>query len=160
MTRPFSLAYKRKMLDRLTGKDAISARQLSIETGLRQQTLSRWLQEACSVAPMPRERVPRAKTVDERLRILTETSGLAGAERARVLLREGVLLAELEQWRLALAEDGRGSMAMAKRIRALERELTRKEKALAEAAALLMLKKKVTDLWEDEDVDTVAETEQ
>ncbi|MCX6543223.1 MAG: hypothetical protein NTV05_02275 [Acidobacteria bacterium] len=26
MTRPFSLAYKQKMLERLTGKDAVSAR--------------------------------------------------------------------------------------------------------------------------------------
>jgi hypothetical protein len=33
-TRPFSLAYQQKMLDRLTGKDAISARRLSLETGL------------------------------------------------------------------------------------------------------------------------------
>jgi hypothetical protein len=38
-----------------------------------------------------------------------------------------------------------------KRIRALEKELTRKDKALAEAAALLMLKKKVHDIWGDED---------
>lgn len=159
MTRPFSLAYKRKMLDRLTGKDAISARQLSIETGMRQQTLSRWLQEVCSVAPMPREQLPHPKTVDERLRILTETRGLGGPELTRVLVREGVLLAEVEQWRLALAEDGRGSLAMAKRIRALERELMRKEKALAEAAALLLLKKKMIDLWEVEDVDTAPEIE-
>jgi len=36
--------------------------------------------------------------------------------------------------------------ARQKRIRDLERELTRKEKALAEAAALLVLKKKLGDL--------------
>ena len=36
--------------------------------------------------------------------------------------------------------------ARQKRIRDLERELTRKEKALAEAAALLVLKKKLSDL--------------
>ena len=154
MTRPFSLAYKQKMLDRLTGNGATSARQLSIETGVRQQTLSRWIQEAGSVTPMPRKQVSRPKTVGERLGNLTETNSLTGTELARVLLREGVLLAEVEQWRLALAEDGRGSMAMAKRIRALERELMRKEKALAEAAALLLLKKKMTDLWAGEDDDT------
>ena len=53
VTRPFSLAYKQKMLDRLTGKDAVSARQLALETGLRQQTLSRWLQDSCSLSVMP-----------------------------------------------------------------------------------------------------------
>ncbi len=153
------MAYKRKMLDRLIGRGAISARQLSIETGVRQQTLSRWVQEASSVAPMPSEPLPRGRPIDERLRILTEANGLSGTELAGVLVREGVLLTDLEQWRLALMEDGRGTMAMAKRIRALERELARKEKALAEAAALLLLKKKMTALWEAEDVDTAAETE-
>jgi hypothetical protein len=46
-----------------------------------------------------------------------------------------VRLAEYEQWRLALVDEGRASRATVKRIRTLERELARKEKALAEAAA-------------------------
>jgi hypothetical protein len=97
--------------------------------------------------------------LDEKLRILTEASRLTGAELTRVLQREGVRLAEFEQWRLALADDGRGSMATTKRIRALERELARKDKALAEAAALLVLKKKVAHRWEAADDDTTPETE-
>ena len=80
--------------------------------------------------------------------------GLTGAELNGYLERQGLLLGELEQWRLALGEEGRASMATTKRIHKLERELARKEKALAEAAALLVLKKKVEDLWEDEDDDT------
>src|SRR5437773_205919 len=70
VTRPFSLAYKQKMLDRLTGKDAVSARQLSLETGLRQQTLSRWLQDACSLSMMPSKRQAREWSIDEKIRIL------------------------------------------------------------------------------------------
>ncbi len=38
-----------------------------------------------------------------------------------------------------------------KRIRTLEKELNRKDKALAETAALLVLKKKVQEIWGDED---------
>src|SRR3954466_13574448 len=37
------------MVQRLTGKDPVSASQLARETGLRQQNLSRWLQEARSL---------------------------------------------------------------------------------------------------------------
>lgn len=159
MTRPFSLAYKQKMLDRLTGKDAVSARQLGLETGIRQQTLSRWLQEACSLSVMPPKRTTKAWSVDDKIRILAEASRLTGAERTRLLTREGLLLAELEQWRLALAGEGRASLATTKRIRQLERELARKEKALAEAAALLVLKKKVEPLWEAEDDDMDEATE-
>ncbi len=101
MTRPFSLAYKRKMLERLTGVDAVSARQLAMETGLRQQTLSRWLQDASSVPLMPAKRPLHTWTLDEKLRVLTEACRLTGAELTRVLQREGLLLAEFEQWRLA-----------------------------------------------------------
>ena len=63
-----------------------------------------------------------------------------------MLKREGLLLADLEQWRMALDEEGRASKATTKRIRKLERELAHKEKALAEAAALLVLKKSPTPL--------------
>ena len=147
------------MLERLTGREAVSARQLALETGMRQQTLSRWLQDACSVPVMPSQRPKHAWSFDEKLRILNDASRLTGAELTRVLQREGVVLAEFEQWRLALADDGRGSMSIAKRIRALERELARKDKALAEAAALLVLKKKVAHLWEAADDDTDAETD-
>lgn len=155
MTRPFSQAYKQKMIERLTGKDAVSARQAAQETGISQETLSRWLRDAHSLPWMPpKKRRTKPWSVEEKAKVLTETARLNGAELSSYLERQGLLLGELEQWRLALEEEGRASMATTKRIRKLERELARKEKALAEAAALLVLKKKVQDLWEDEDDDT------
>ena len=45
----------------------------------------------------------------------------------------------------------RQSSLDAERIKQLERELRRKDKALAETAALLVLKKKVQEIWGDED---------
>jgi transposase-like protein len=141
------------MVARLIGNDAVSARQLAMETGLRQQTLSRWLQEASSLPVMPAKRPRRDWSIEDKIRILAKASVLTGAELTALLAREGVLQAEYEQWRLALREDGRASLATTKRIRGLERELARKEKALAEAAALLVLKKKVQALEEDEDTD-------
>ena len=154
MTKPFSLAFKQKMVARLTGKDGVSARQLAVETGLRQQTLSRWLQEASSLPVMPAKRPRRDWSIEEKIRILAKASTLTGAELAELLAREGVLQAEYEQWRFALSDEGRASLATTKRIRVLERALARKEKALAEAAALLVLKKKVQALEEDEDAAT------
>jgi transposase len=129
------MAYKQKMLERLTGKDAVSARRLSRETGVSQETLSKWLREARSLPVMPDKRKSRTWTVEQKVRILSACSKLTGVELAAFLEGEGVLLSELEQWRLALEEEGRATTATTKRIRALERELARKEKALAEAAA-------------------------
>jgi transposase len=159
VTKPFSLAFKQKMVARLTGNDAVTARQLAAETGLRQQTLSRWRQEASSLPLMPTKRPRRDWSIEDKIRILAKGSTLSGAELIEFLRREGVLQAEYEQWRLALGDEGRASVATTKRIRALERELARKEKALAEAAALLVLKKKLQALEEDEDADTTEEPE-
>ena len=49
VTKPYSEAFKQKMVKRLIGKDAVSATELAEETGVRQQNLSRWLTEARSL---------------------------------------------------------------------------------------------------------------
>lgn len=148
------------MIARLTGSNAESACQVSRETGIPQQSLSRWLNEARSLPHVPtKRRTAKTWSIDEKVRVLAAASKLAGAELTTMLQREGLVLAELEQWRLALGEDPRASGASTKRIRDLERELARKEKALAEAAALLILKKKLDHLWGGEDVDTDEESE-
>jgi len=162
MTRPFSVAFKQKMVQRLTGKNAVSASQLAREMGVRQQNLSRWLEEARSLPSMADKPKPTRRdwTVEQKAGVLTEASKLNGGELTAYLEREGVKLAEYEHWRLALDEGGAASASTTKRIRQLERELARKEKALAEAAALLVLKKKVEALsGEDEDDDTNGENE-
>jgi hypothetical protein len=160
VTRPFSIPYKQKMIERMTGKGASSARQLSRETGIRQQTLSRWLQEAHSLPVMDRGRETKTRSIDEKIRILAEAGKLSGPALTEFLDREGLHLADLEQWRLALGDESHASKATTMRIRKLERELARKEKALAEVAALLVLKKKVEHLYqEDEGDDTDGESE-
>jgi hypothetical protein len=88
---------------------------------------------------MPAKRPRHDWSIEEKIRILAKASPLTGEELADLLQREGVLQTDYEQWRLALGEEGRASLATMKRIRSLERELARKEKALAEAAALLGL---------------------
>lgn len=85
-------------------------------------------------------------------------SGLPPEELGAFLRREGVHEAEVEQWRAAILEALEGGVAKGsgrgvdgKRIKELERELRRKDKALAETAALLVLQKKVREIWGDGD---------
>jgi len=152
VTRPYSLAFKQKMIERLTGKGALSASQLSRQTGVRQQNLSRWLQEARSLPLMSsRDVAEQALTLERKARVLAEAANLSGNELQAYLEREGIKLADFERWRIALQEDGRQPSATSKRIRQLERELARKEKALAEAAALLVLKKTIARVHPGED---------
>jgi transposase len=144
------------MVERLSGSHAKSACQVARETGVSQQSLSRWLREARSLPDVATSKRSSSKvwTIDEKVRVLATASTVSGEELSQLLEREGLVLAELERWRLALGEDPRGTVATTKRIRTLERELARKEKALAEAAALLILKKKADLLWGAGDDDT------
>jgi hypothetical protein len=160
MTRPYSIAFKQKMVERLTGRDAVSAIQLARETGIRQQNLSRWLQEARSLpfVALPKQNHQRW-TVEQKARLVAEGSKLSGEQLTAYLEAQAVKLADFERWRSALEDGVTESRSAANRIRQLERELARKEKALAEAAALLVLKKRVQSLYPDEDDDTEGPSE-
>ena len=159
------------MVRKMLGPNAVRATELGQEVGVPQETLSRWLRETATFramekkekAPPPAQADKPAKrpqdfTVEEKLRAVVETIDLGGEALGEYLRRNGMHRAQLEQWK-ALAQatfqqirpNGRGE---GKRIRELERELRRKEKALAETAALLVLRKKVNALWGDADDDT------
>ena len=155
MTKAYSLAFKQKMVQRLTGKNSVNPSQLAREIGIRQQNLSRWLHEARSL-PAVASNAPKSRvwTVQQKAQVLADASKLNGEELTSYLERQGIKLADFERWRIALEEDGGGSAATMKRIRTLERELARKEKALAEAAVLLVLKKTIDSYYKEEDDDT------
>ena len=81
MTRPYSVAFKQKMVERLTGKDAVSALQLSRETGVRQQNLSRWLHEARSLPIVKSDKPTKHElTVEQKARLVADATDLSGLE--------------------------------------------------------------------------------
>jgi transposase len=154
MTKPFSMALKQKMIARLTGANAMSAAQLARETGITQQNLSRWLSEARSL-PLATsdQRIVSAWSVEQKAQFIAKAAQLGGDDLPRYLESEGVKLAHFKRWRQALEEAGEEANGMARQIRELERELTRKEKALAEAATLLILRERVEGLSQDAEGD-------
>lgn len=89
--------------------------------------------------------------------MIVTASGLGETALGELLRKEGLHEATLVEWRAAALEGiapRRVNRADLKRIAKLEKELARKDKALAEAAALLILQKKVRELWGDGDDDT------
>lgn len=86
-----------------------------------------------------------------------EASRLRDEELGAFLRREGVHEATLAEWKAAVLEalgPQKKTSSDSKRVRDLEKQLRRKDKALAETAALLVLQKKVQAIWGDEDDDT------
>jgi len=164
MTMVYPQELKEHLVGRMLGPEGRSANSLSKETGIAQTTLSRWNQAARSVASMTTEgdaaggaapRSPRRAqdwTPAEQLRAVIEASALADADLGAWLRREGLHEATLVQWREAALRGlgAAGAPGEAKRVKVLERELLRKDKALAETAALLVLQGKVQALREEE----------
>lgn len=156
MSKNYSVAFKQKMVTKLIGKHGTSANRLAQETGVSQSSLSQWRREARSLPEMaPGKRPRRTWTLDRKVEILAAAAKLEGDQLRAYLEREEVTVGELDRWRSALHDDGSASIVATRRIQKLERELARKEKALAEAAALLILKKKLEDYYSaDEDENT------
>ena len=174
----YSDGFKARMVQRMSEPEGISASALSREVGVQQPTLSRWLQKARMVSSMrapadgasegQREaKSPRQWSAADKLRVVHEGARLQDQELGAFLRREGLHGAQLEEWRalvlgaLSTARQSKSRQASAesKRIRELERELNRKEKALAEVAALLTLKKKAAEIWGERDDSTSAKSE-
>jgi transposase len=88
-----------------------------------------------------------------------EARGLDDEALGAFLRREGIHKAHLDQWQRDVlnalgakpskTKANVADMTAHKRVKELEVELNRKDKALAETAALLVLQKKVQDLWGD-----------
>ena len=160
---------RERLVVRMIGAERMSPYVLARETGITRQTLSRWSLDARRVAamttqsskqPTPPDKPPRRPqdwTPQERLRAVNQASALADAELGAWLRREGLHEATLAQWRDAALRGLAGERSHggsppgeAKRVKQLERELLRKDKALAEAAAILVLRGKLQALWGEE----------
>ena len=103
-----------------------------------------------------KSRRPQDWSVEERLEAIIEYEKLGEEQRGEFLRKRGVHEANLEKWKEELvsageqqSENSRAVSEEKKRVRELEKELRKKDKALAETAALLVLKKKVTEIWGD-----------
>jgi len=170
----YSERFKERIVQRMSGADALSATALCKEVGVPQSTLSRWLREACIASPlqfpvnneeritMPSRR-PQDWSAEEKLQVVLEASSVPEGQLGSFLRNKGIHETHLRQWRSQMLSGlhDNGSVKKAGRkpkeareIKELKKELARKEKALAEAATLLILKKKAQAIWGDEDDDT------
>jgi len=161
----YAESFKLRMIEKMTGPGARSTRSLSKECGVAQATLWRWQHQA-KLGGMSKKKGRRKRwTPSEKIRVVKETGLLDAAALGEFLRREGLHAPDLERFRedvLEAAAAGfdaqrgrRGLSPEQKELRAVKKELARKEKALAEAAALLVLRGKwQAFLAADEEGDT------
>lgn len=128
--------------------------------GISAATLYTWLQQAKEegvAVPGSGKASPEQWNGEAKLAVVIATASMTASEVSDYCRSKGLYPEQITRWKqdfIASVESAGKSDSAAlkhsqKTIRQLEKDLRRKEKALAESAALLVLQKKFNALWED-----------
>lgn len=160
----YSAEMKASVIQKMMPPNNISIAQLARDTGITDATLYTWRKHAKNQGmPVPGDgKNPDQWKPENQLAVIIETAALNEAEMAEYCRKKGLFSEQIKQWKTAFINgrstriesqpDMRKSLSDERKkdklqIKKLERELNRKDKALAETAALLVLTKKAREIW-------------
>jgi transposase len=160
--RQYTKEYKKSIIKRMMPPNNEPVKALSEETGVTEVTLYKWRRESRNngnATPGDGQGSEKWNSEDKFL-IVMETYSMNQVELAEYCRKKGLYKEQIEAWRSAcLSANGRESdqtkqlnrelKEEKKRTKTIEQDLRKKEKALAEAAALLLLRKKAQAIWGD-----------
>jgi transposase-like protein len=137
-----------------------SVRSVAEDLNVNYHTVKYWMKRKAvdKMGQRPlKDKRPQDWGAEEQLVALHETHGLSGESLNSWCREKGLFAHHLSSWKAAFCSETKTGTSGARDLRELrdengqlKRELVRKDKALAEAAALLILQKKFRALWEDE----------
>ena len=163
MKPPYDAAVRAAIRKRMSPPNRESVAAIARSTGITTQTLYNWRaqwQKEGDLVPAT-SKAPEQWSPGDKLAAVIQAAGLSGSDLGAFCRERGLYPRQLARWRQA-AEDAnsptapsmadhkelqRRNQEQAREIRRLERELRKKEKALVEAAALLMVSEKCKALW-------------
>ena len=162
----YSEERKQLILSKLLPPLNMSVAQVSRDEGVGLQTLYNWRDKAKQQGrPVPGNKsTPDQWSAEAKLATVIETASLNEAELSEYCRKKGLYIDQVKLWK---ADSLRGFISSREQeletkrqrqtdqqeIKKLKRELRVKEKALAETAALLVLRKKLNALWENDGED-------
>ena len=167
--RRYSETVKADVRRRMTPPSRQSVAQISKELGIHLATLYAWRKAwrlQGEVVPAS-EKAPEGWSSADKFTVVLESSGLNATELGAFCRERGLYPEQVDRWRQAAQDANANSMlTMAdqkdlekrhqqdqREIKRLQQELRRKDKALAEAAALLMASKKIQAYWGEDGED-------
>lgn len=156
----YSDELKASIIARMLPPQNASVSVLAKETGIPKDTLYCWRLKARGQSGVGLDQVRSIGgfSSEERFAILLETASFNELELGEYCRRKGLYPEQIAQWKAAFIQGASPAASkserdqlqqQAKTIKQLQSELHRKDRALAEAAALLVLQKKVQALWGD-----------
>lgn len=159
----YSTGFKNSVLKKVLPPENRSISEVSKETGVSDQTIRNWLKaiKDDNLLKSDSEISPESRNPSEKMTLLLEGRSIEPEKLGEWLRKNGLHTEHLTLWEQELRDkisdkdkqEKRQHNELKKKYKVLEKELLRKEKALAEMAALLVLKKKLDNLWEDNEDD-------
>ena len=162
----YSPERKEAILKKMAPPHNMTVAELASQEGISTATLYNWRKAArVRGAVLPSNSAkPDQWSSEEKFRIVLETAPMSEAELSEYCRKHGLYPEQIEAWKGACINANAQSEEQSKRnqqviraerrrVKKLETELKRKEKALAELAALLTLSKKAEAIWGTKDED-------
>lgn len=154
----FSEDFKGAVVTKIMNRGGQSIAEVCRQAGISLSAGRCWVSECDRASGMKNSKETGQWTAEAKLNALFKSLDLSEEEIGVFLRKEGLHSHQLSEWRaevLAALSHPRKSVrdGSAPRIRELERDLNRKDKALAEASALLILQKKVNLIWGNQSED-------
>jgi len=152
------------MVTKLLSPGSPSFKVLSAETGVHHTTLRQWVKAYANGKPMTKKsKTPSKFTPEEKLQIIIESASLSDNQLGDYLRKKGLHSAQLEEWKEEAFSGMKTSSERPKKDleivelkhkeKRLEKELHRKDRALAEMSARIILLKKSRLIWGDAEED-------
>ena len=158
----YSDELKDSLLRRMLPPNNESITKISREEGISEQTLRNWRDKARAdgIAAPGIDATPDNWSTQDKFLIVVETASMTETELAEYARKKGLYVEQIKAWKDACMNANGGVAQEAARLnkelkaaeranKQLQKELDRKEKALAETAALLVLRKKADAIWGD-----------
>lgn len=164
MSKNYTKEFKQAVVKKALIPGGPSRAEIISEFGISPSALYRWVQEYGKSSPMKKNKKIKAShnwSPEEKLEAIKDTKNLSEEELGAYLRSNGLHSHQLNTWNKEVLAALKSKfypnkkdpkvLALEKENKALQKSLTRKEKALAEAAALLILKKKADDYFSEEE---------
>ena len=172
-TQSFKIQAVEKALSR---SKELNLAEVAESLGVGYSTLQRWIAQSRNQAFEPvqgnkilssdrlmKEKRPQDWSLDQKLKMIITCGSLDDHEVSSLCREQGIYPHHLEQWKRDFAngntkgkkrENNIDVKDLKHEIKTLKKELHRKDKALAEAAAILVLQKKVSAIWNNDEDDS------
>jgi len=155
--KQYPVELKAKLIARMLPPNNAIVLEVARETGIPKDTLYAWRHKARKGDIPAQNMSSNGLSSEEKFNAVLETAILNEIELGEYCRRKGLFPQQISAWweiceqahaPLAPKADREKLRKQAKEIKRLDAELRRKDTALAEVAALLVLQKKVRTLWE------------